>query len=315
MMRRILFILFFLLGLISQVISQNDPVSSHYMFNNLLYNPGSAGSSGRICATAMTRQQWVGFEGAPSSTLFHVDAAVNPFGIRSGIGITILNDMVGFDKDNALSISYAYLMRVGNGTLGAGINLGMLNKAIDPTWNIPSGDQFVPPSGDPLIPEGKESYVAFDMGFGLFYTTADYWAGISVTHLNEPEIKYQKGTPYVARQFYATAGYTLRLPNPMFEMTPSLFIFTDGRIFQPTVTTIVKYNKKVWGGVGFRAGDALIGMVGTELNNGIGIGYAYDFPLNDIKRSTPGSHEFVVRYCFDLSMGRSSRHYKSIRFL
>jgi type IX secretion system PorP/SprF family membrane protein len=295
--------------------SQNDPVSSMFMFNNMLYNPGSAGSSGMICATAMNRQQWVGFEGAPSSTVFHIDAAVRPFNIRSGVGLTIISDQTGFDSDNSLLLTYSYIMPLGNGNLGIGINAGILNKSIDPTWNIPTGDIFVPANGDPLIPDGKESHLTYDMSFGLFYNAIDYYAGISVTHLNEPKIKYATASPYIARQYYATAGYTVRLPNPNFELIPSAFLFSDGKIFQLTLNTTVRYNKKVWGGVSYRAGDALTGMIGIELYNGIRIGYAYDFPMNDIRKSTSGSHEFMVNYCFDISLGRSSKRYKSIRFL
>jgi type IX secretion system PorP/SprF family membrane protein len=301
--------------MISGSYAQNDPVSSLFMYNNMLYNPGSAGSSGMICATAMNRQQWVGFEGAPSSTVFHINAAVRPFNIRSGVGLTIISDQTGFDSDNSLLLTYAYITPVGNGNLGIGINAGILNKSIDPTWNIPTGDIFVPANGDPLIPDGKESHLTYDMSFGLFYNAINYYAGISVTHLNEPKIKYATGTPYIARQYYATAGYTVRLPNPNFELIPSAFLFSDGKIFQLTLNTTVRYNKKVWGGVSYRAGDALTGMIGIELYNGIRIGYAYDFPMNDIRKSTSGSHEFMVNYCFDISLGRSSKRYKSIRFL
>ncbi|MDT8400823.1 MAG: type IX secretion system membrane protein PorP/SprF [Bacteroidales bacterium] len=295
--------------------AQNDPVSSQFMFNHMLYNPGSAGASGMICATAMNRQQWVGFEGAPKSTVFHVNAEVRPFKIRSGVGLTIISDQTGFDSDNSLLLTYSYITPLGNGNLGIGINAGLLNKSIDPTWNIPSGDIFVQPTGDPLIPDGKESYLAYDMSFGLFYNSINYYAGVSVTHLNEPKIKYTTATPYIARQYYATAGYTVRLPNPNFELLPSALLYTDGKLFQLTINTMVRYNKKVWGGVSYRAADALIGMIGIELYNGIRIGYSYDFPMNDIRKSTSGSHEFMINYCFDLSMGRSSKRYKSIRFL
>ncbi len=297
------------------VSGQSDPVSSQFMFNQMLYNPGVAGSSGMICATAMNRQQWVGFEGAPTTTLFHINAAINPFGTSSGIGLTIINDKTGFDTDNTLSLSYSYMIGLGSGKLGIGANIGILNKSIDPTWNIPSGDQFVDPSQDPLIPDGKESILAFDMGLGVYYSTNDYYAGLSVTHLNEPKIKYNEGTPYIARQFYGMAGYNLRLNNPAFELLPSVFLYSDGRIFQTTVNTLVRYNKKVWGGVSYRAGDSMTGIFGLELYNGIRISYAYDFPMNDIRKSTSGSHEFLVNYCFDLSLGRSSMRYKSIRFL
>lgn len=314
-MKKVTLITILSVFMITGAFSQNDPVSSLFMFNHMLYNPGSAGSSGMICATAMNRQQWVGFEGAPTSTVFHVNAAVRPFNIRSGVGLTIVSEKTGFDSDNSVLLSYSYITPLWNGNLGIGINAGILNKAIDPSWNIPSGDIFVPPSGDPLIPDGKESHLTYDMGFGLFYNAINYYAGISVTHLTEPEIKYTTASPYIARQYYATAGYTVRLPNPNFELLPSAFVFSDGKIFQLTLNATVRYNKKVWGGVSYRAGDALTGMIGIELYNGIRIGYAYDFPMNDIRKSTSGSHEFMVNYCFDLSLGRSSKRYKSIRFL
>ena len=164
----------FLVLLIQPVFSQQDPLSSHYMFNTLTYNPGIAGTSGMICATALNRQQWIGFKGAPSTTVFNVSAPVSPFKIKSGVGLLIESDNIGFDKDINLSLSYSYLMDVGPGKLGIGISLGMLNKTLSPTWQIPGGDVHTPASGDPLIPENKESYVAFDAGFGLYYKAEKY---------------------------------------------------------------------------------------------------------------------------------------------
>lgn len=297
------------------VMSQQDPLSSHYMFNTLTYNPGVAGTSGMICATALNRQQWVGFDGAPSTIIFNVSAPISPFGIKSGVGLMVESDNIGFDKDINITGTYSYLVDIGTGNLGIGVSLGMLNKAISPEWQIPTGDSHIPASGDPLIPENKESYVAFDASLGLYYTNDRYYLGASVTHINQPEIKFTKGTPYISRHYYLTAGYVIPMPNPSLELLPSVFAFSDGKIIQANATALVRYNKKVWGGVSFRAGDAIIGMIGFELFNGIRLGYAYDFTLTDIRKSSSGSHEFMVNYCFDLSLGRSPMKYKSIRFL
>ena len=73
------------------------------MFNTLTYNPGVAGTSGMICATALNRQQWVGFKGAPSTTVFNISAPVSLFKIKSGVGLLIESDNIGFDKDINLS--------------------------------------------------------------------------------------------------------------------------------------------------------------------------------------------------------------------
>jgi type IX secretion system PorP/SprF family membrane protein len=285
------------------------------MFNTLTFNPGVSGISGMICATALNRQQWIGFKGAPSVTVFSISSPITLFHIKSGIGFVVESDNTGFDKDINLSGSYSYLMDLGQGKLGLGLTLGMLNKALSPSWQIPPGEYHTPASGDPLIPENKESYVAFDAGIGAFYKTDKYYAGFSVTHINEPKIKFSKGLPYVSRHYYLTAGYTLQLTNPSFELLPSFFAFSDGKVAQIAVSTLVRYNKKVWGGVSYRAGDAIIGIIGVELYNGIRIGYAYDFPMSDIRKSTTGSHEFMINYCFDFSTGKSPMRYKSIRFL
>ena len=109
--------------------------------------------------------------------------------------------------------------------------LGMLNKTLDPDLgNSYQVIHILLPSGDPLIPENKESYVAFDAGFGLYYKADKYYASLSVTHLNQPKIKFSKGTPYISRHYYLTAGYTLQLPNPSLELLPSVFAFSDGKV-------------------------------------------------------------------------------------
>jgi type IX secretion system PorP/SprF family membrane protein len=314
-MKKLSIAFLFFVVVIQPVLSQQDPLSSHYMFNTLTYNPGYAGTSGMICATAISRQQWVGFEGAPSTIVFNVNAPVSPFRIRSGVGLLVESDDIGFDRDINITGTYSYLMNIGMGDLGIGVSAGMLNKTISPEWNIPSGENYVPASGDPLIPESKESYVALDISLGAYYRTDKFYLGASVTHLNQPEIKFTKGTPYISRHYYVTAGYIIQMPNPSLELLPSIFAFSDAKTVQANATALVRYNKKVWGGVSFRAGDAIIGMLGFELFNGIRIGYAYDFTMSDIRKSNTGTHEFMVNYCFDISLGRSPMKYKSIRFL
>ncbi len=314
-MRRLNVAAVILIILALPVSAQQDPLSSQYMFNTLTFNPGYAGINGMVCATALNRQQWVGFNGAPATTTFNVCAPFKPFKINSGVGLLVQSDNIGFDKDISLAASYSYHMEIGQGLLGIGISAGMLNTTINPTWEIPSGDSHTPASGDPLIPENKESYVAFDAGLGLYYNTDKYYAALSVTHINQPRIKYSKGEAYISRHYYLTAGYTLQLPNPALELLPSLFVQTDAKAYQFSATSLIRYNKKVWGGVAYRYGDSFIAIVGLELLNGLRLGYSYDFTMSDMGKTSNGSHEFMVNYCFDLGLGKSAMKYKSIRFL
>jgi len=296
-------------------LSQQDPTYSQPMFNQMAFNPGYAGGSDMVCFSLLTRQQWVGFEGAPSTTMLTANMPFKVFGISSGAGLTLMSDQIGFEDNLSIALSYAYRLDIGTGKLGIGLSAGMFNKSLKPKWEIPESENHTPATGDPLIPENDESVVSFDLGFGLYYKTDDLYVGLSTTHLNEAKLKYTKGTPYLKRQYYLIAGYTLPFGKPLFEVTPSIFLYSDGKTSQISINTMVLYNKKFWGGVSYRAGDAITGMIGIELFNGLRIGYAYDFTTSDIRKNSNGTHEFMIGYCFNLGLDRSPQHYKSVRFL
>jgi len=296
---------------------QQDPEFSQHNSAMTLFNPGSVGSRDRICLNAVHREQWVGFPGAPSTSYFSADGAFDVFGKNIGAGISILNDNFGFDSDLGINLQGAYRFDLGSGKLGIGLNAGILNKSLNPEWKTlgTSGEIQEGAAGDPNIPQAKESRVAFDLGFGVFYRSENIFMGISATHLNQARIKYENATPYLVRHYYVTAGYNIQLQNPLFEIMPYFILKTDFKANQIYLNTTVKYNKKFWGGVSYRGGDAIVGLVGLELFNGVRIGYSYDFTVSQIGKYSDGSHELTIGYCFDLSLDKSPQKYKSIRFL
>ncbi len=314
--RRVSILILSLVSVISY--SQQNPQFSQYMFNLAAVNPGYAGSSDMICLSGANRQQWMGFPGKPASSFFSASAPIKPFGINSGVGISILSDNLAFNNDLGLAATYAYRLSIASGTLGIGINIGLYNKSLSASWfipDIPGRTDIQQPAQDPSIPQESESQIAFDMGFGLYYNTDNLYFGISSTHLNQPQIRFETANPYLARHYYAIAGYRLQLSNPLFEILPSAIFRTDSRINSIDISTLVRYNKKFWGGVSYRAGDALIGIIGFELFNGVRFGYSYDFTTSDIGNYSTGSHEFTLGYCFSLSLDKAPQKYKSIRFL
>ena len=308
-----------ILSLVSMIVySQNDTPFSQYMYTLAAVNPGYAGSTDQICLSGATRQQWMGFPGKPTSSFFNAHAPIKPFGISSGVGLSILSDNLAFDNNLALAATYAYRLSIGAGTLGIGVDIGLYNQAFAATWYIPDNpnrSDIQQPGQDPSIPLEKESQIAFDLGFGLYYKADNLYFGISSKHINKPVIRFETANPYLARHYYAIAGYRFQLSNPLFEILPSAIFRTDGRINSFDVSGLVRYNKKFWGGVSYRAGDALIGIIGFELFNGLRVGYSYDFTTSEIGNHSNGSHEFTLGYCFSLSLDKAPQKYKSIRFL
>ncbi len=297
--------------------AQQDPNFSQYMFNYQSINPGYSGSEDMVCMSALNRQQWIGFKNRPDMTAMSVNAPFRLFGAEHGAGLSLLRDVIGFDENLGISAAYAYKMDLGPGRLGLGLSLGIQNRTLDPEWSIPTGEGFSTPEEDDLIPTGKESSVLFDLGLGAWYRTDRLFFGISTTHLNQPKIKYtttETGS-YLARHYYLTAGYNFQLPNPMFEITPSVLVQSDGKITHTNLNALLTYNKKLWGGVSYRPGEAVVAMLGLELFNGIRVGYSYDYATTSLQNYSGGSHELMLSYCFSISVDRTPERYKSVRIL
>jgi type IX secretion system PorP/SprF family membrane protein len=303
--------------MVFDIIAQQDPQYSHYMFNQMAVNPGHAGSQDAICLSLIHRQQWQGIEGAPVTPVFTVNAPFKLFGKDHGFGLTVMSDQFGFNQDVSAGLSYAYRLPLGSGKLGIGVSGMFLNNVLKANWKIPTGGTAW--EQDPSIPGPNESIVGFDMGFGVFYRAENVYLGLSSTHLLEPNMNYEKDDAKytLKRHFYATAGCVLPLSNPIWELAPSIGAYSDGTASQFTANMNMMYNKKLWGGVGYRLNDAIIVMVGVDLFSGMKIGYAFDYTYTSLSNhfTAGGSHEVMVSYCFNLIKEKVVKKYKSVRFL
>ncbi len=324
-MRKLIFVLFGLF-IVNITSAQQDPQFSLNMFNNGVVNPGYSGTNGMICASAINRMQWLGFndgEGAPKTVAFNINAPLED--INSGVGLNVVDDRLGFEKNFMINLNYSYILEdigIRGSQLGIGVSLGMYNKSIDGEWITPTslnpstGSQQNPyyDSSLPLT----EAKTAFDAGFGVWYRTNDLYFGFSTTHLLETEFKFNNPkVPSLKRHYYITAGYHMKLPNPLFELKPSVYIKTEFATTTASLGARVIYNKQFWGGAAFRIGsaDAATAMIGMTLPNNIGIGIAYDISLSTIGSYNSGSVEFMLRYCFSMSGSGGKSKYGSVRFL
>ncbi len=309
-MRIFSIILIFSLITIS-VEAQQDPQFAHNMYNHFYVNPGAAGNTGEICANVINRQQWVGFEGAPVTTMASISGAFKIFNKMSGVGLAITDDRLGFLKNFQIKLAYAYKMNLGNGTLGLGLESGIMNKALEGEWNPPET-----PS-DPQIPIDKKSKTLFDLGIGAFFSVPDkYYIGISVAHIHNPKIEYtDAAASFLRRHYYATAGYNMRFFNSPIELQPSVFVQFDGTILQYSTNLTMSYNKKFRIGVSYRNQDAIIPMIGVHLFNGIHVGYSYELSISKMIKASAGTHEVFLGYCFNFWKPDIKYKYRSIRYL
>ncbi len=294
--------------------AQNDAHFSLFEYSQNVYNPGAAGANNAMCVTSIHRQQWVGFEeGRPMTTIFTFDMPIKDI---CGVGASVLQETIGSQNDVSFMINGAYRHEFSFGILGAGLSLGLLNRSIDGDWRTPESLEGNPVYSDSYIPH-KDSKATFDMHLGATLYGKDFWAGLSVSHLTRPKINFNgvENPTYIARHYYIVGGYNLSLPNPSSDLLFSgMAVYASTFEFQVNVKYL--YEKKFWGGLSYRFSDAIVPMIGVHLAAGISIGYSYDIPLgtNSYKYNT-GSHEIMVRYCFNVSKNNNMGRYRSVRRL
>ncbi len=314
-MKKIYCFLFLYIIAILAAIAQQDPQFSFNRVNQFSVNPGYAGNNGLVNGLILNRYQWDGMPGAAKTLVFSVEGATELMGINSGVGLNIISDEIGFQKNIAVSFNYAYIKKTKFGNLGIGASFGFYNMAINGDWFVPEGDYWTPADSDQGVVKGDVSQMALDAGLGVFLKSNKYYLGASVTHLNQASIVFaDQARTFLARHYYMSAGYNLSLADPLFEIQPSVLFKTDMVAYQADITVDLVYNKRFSAGLNYRINDAIGILLGFEMANGLKIGYAYDIMTSALSGYGNGSHEIYLGYSLDLGKNRSKK-YKSVRFL
>jgi len=299
---------------VSSTLGQQTPLITHYMFTNMAFNPGYAGSSGGICATGLIREQWLGFKDndfrvSPESIFLTVDAPIKV--LHGGVGGTIFQDKIGFFRNIGVKLGYAYRMELGPGDFSVGLQLGFQNSKID-------FSKFIASDGvqeDPVLSEQTErSDMVFDISAGLYYRIPDkFYVGLSGDQFLQSK---GKNTYYkLIRTYFLTAGYQWAIPNhPAFELQPSVLFYFDGAVFQFNLSALVMYNNKFYGGLGYRFQDAVSILVGMNIKS-LRVGLSYDISTSTLSKYNSGCIEVMVSYCFKIDTDKFRKSYRNTRFL
>ncbi len=293
--------------------AQQDKQFSHFMYDRLSVNPGSAGMADAICATLLYRNQWLGFDGSPKTNLLNVQGPVKL--LKGGVGLSVMTDQLGQEKNWFARGSYSYHLGLGGpGTLGVGLSLGIVNKTLGSDWIATDGYL-----NDIAIPDAGISNTIFDMGAGIYYRIPDkMYVGLSATHLTQgvlTDLNIQ-----MMSHMYVMAGYSYQL-NSLWKLQPNLLAKTDLAATQIDVGCTALYNNMFWGGVSYRTADAIIPFlgfqktVGDKGTNTFKVGMSYDYTTSQLGNHSDGTVELMLNYCFKIIPPEYIQKYKNVRFL
>lgn len=303
------------------LMAQQDPQFTQFMNNKLMYNAGYAGTSGNICGVLHFRQQWTAFPGSPQS--FALTADMKLPDLPLGIGLNVMNDKIGPMQTLFLRVPVSFILpqKIAGGTLGIGLDLGMLQKQFNATWITPdvgSVDNFIPGAYE-YGTNPNLNKITYDVGFGAFYQIPrKLYIGLSSSHLPAQVLGSSADVQFkMSRHYYFMAGYHFAL-DPRNELIPNVMVRSDISATVIDANLTYMWDQKIIAGLTYRHTDAVAPMIGYQHFTPKGMSikgvYSYDVTLSKIKGYSSGSHEITVGVCYTLK-AKKMASYGDERFL
>lgn len=304
---------------VGRLSAQLEPQFTQYMYNRALFNPAYAGSSDALEFSLVHRSQYVNLAGrAIASQGFNFNMPV--YAIHSGIGLTVVNDFIGYQRSTYVAFNYDYRKNFKWGKMSVGIGAGIVQTSIDgaklrtPEGNYNDGQVN---HNDDILPDNLQQGLAPDFSVGLYFNNDKYFAGAALQHLAFSlapinNVMGQKTKLNFTRNFVASGGYDFRI-GKKWSVMPSVLVKTDFRKVQLDVSATVTIIQNILTGISFRGYekntiDAMAIMLGFRYK-GFQAVYSYDANLSYLTKFNSGSHEVSLGYRYVLKKKESRGYY------
>ena len=270
-----------------QSFAQNDIDVSHYMFDEISYNPAFTGEGETFRASLLARKQWLGFEGSPLTQTLSIDGATKHYG---GFGLHAVNDKLGFENNVTATFNYSYGVNLSkNSRLTAGFAVGIIDRYIN-------ASEFIYQDPTQSDPEGyyeNNNNIIPTLNLGLNLSVKKLTVGASVNHVAN---SLSSATiTKLPRHIYGYAKYTIT-PNQKLAVVPSVLVKYGSAKTQLEGNVTAYFNQKFWLGASYRSRESVILLAGIILRERIFMGYSFDYNVGEHRQFTYGSHEVFLSW-------------------
>jgi len=290
---RHLFSILVLVGICSSsTLAQQIPLRSNYLMSTFQDHPAAAGNVDCLDLRLGVRNQWVGFEGAPTNSYASLTGRISE-GPRSisGIGGRIETDQAGPWGTTSLSLAYSHKLKMNNGAwLSAGFALGVSQ------YRLNIGDLDFPDFETALDPAvtGSTQFLYPTIDAGLWYQDKRTFGGVSLINATASTLSTITLGSKTSRHVVVTAGTALELDGRFLFRPSTQMRITKGLPPSFEINGAVVYDNLLAIGLGFRSQSAIVGSFQISLLDYLKVGYSYDFGISDIRTTAMSSHEITI---------------------
>jgi len=287
-------ILFFAICFGGILKAQQLPQITQYMNNNYAINPAVAGMYDYYQVNTSIRNQWVGINDAPRTTVISI------YGKHSdnvGLGGTVYNDVTGPTSRTGGAASYTYAF-----SLTAKMKLSLALQGGFTQFKIIKSGLSVEDPTDPILKGGDIVRVLPDATFGLNLSGDKWYIGAAIPQLLSSELKLMEfndtiiQTGKLASHIYVLGSYTYDI-NSAISIEPSFFLrAVAGAKTQIDFGVKSEFKELFWLGMNYNMNNdlsSIAALLGYNINDRFNIGYSYGMPSSATSNYYTGSHEFM----------------------
>lgn len=294
--------------------SAQDAQFTQYFNNPINLSPAFTGLTDEHRGILNYRNQWLGLSKAFQTINLSYD--YNFEDKKNGVGVMLWRDMAGSSKLNTTTIggSYAYDFKLKNELeIRSGIQLNYTSKSVN-TANLIFNDQLIPNaplvSADATTQFSKFSFL--DINAGFMVTKLNYWAGISLSHINRPKTSDLSDDSRLPMKISIHGAYKIiqsKKGNTLLKYISPTFNYRIQGNFDQLDLGVLYVNVPINIGIWYRGlpvkkylptysnNDAICFLVGMDIKeHKMRVAYSYDLSISRLIGSSTGSHEISVIY-------------------
>lgn len=289
-----------LFAMLQGIHGQQESHYTQFMYNKLYLNPAFAGAEGVGSFVGIYRNQWMGFEGAPVSQLVSFNGPF--FSQRVGFGVLLNHDKIGIHNNWNGSLSYSYALINKETTM---LRFGFHGSARYFQTDFADPNLIIADPSDPSIDLNRATNdVFFNFGAGIYLSVNNFFFGASVPRLIENTLGINPNTSTLtakeSRHYYVMTGFALPIRHNIDMKSSVLGKYVQHAPIDVDINLSLEFNKRLSTGVSYRvggdgAGDSVDFLAFGQLTRSIGLGLAYDLTLSEVRNSTSGSIEALMR--------------------
>ena len=276
------------------ILAQSNIRLNNYWGNAHYINPAAIYDKYLAVFSMAARKQWIGIEGAPMT--YFGSGSVYLDNINTQLGLTAVQDQIGYSSITNLSFSYGYAIKLENDwQIHLGMGLNYQNLGYDNSQISLSSDY------DPNLYQNLLTENNFNADIGFEVTNKSLRLGASsqnVFSMFTPQTTRQTNTNFIYARYRQNSMDFVNMGVGVCGIQYANFYQAEFNVtgyFKMNQTSGLTDKPDLFDlGLFYRTGSEVGVILGFDITDNLHLSYSYDYNVGSLGRGSIGTNELMI---------------------